>query len=71
VIPTRADAMVDVIEASAEDARLLGVSVGKGLMRLNCITYSADGIPVSLDVIRYHPERYRFRATLERRATPR
>jgi GntR family transcriptional regulator len=69
VIPTRADAIVDVIEAGREDARLLGVSMGKGLLRLNSVTYGADGIPVSLDVIRYHPDRYRFRATLERHAT--
>jgi GntR family transcriptional regulator len=71
VIPTRADATVDVIDAVPEDAKLLGVSVGRGLLRINCITYGADGLPVSLDVIRYHPDRYRFSATLERRGLPR
>jgi hypothetical protein len=30
----------------------------------------ADGLPFSLETTKYHPDRYRFRAVLERRAAP-
>jgi GntR family transcriptional regulator len=70
IIPSRADAYVDVIDATASDAELLGVVTGRGLLRMNCITTTADGIPISLETSRYHPDRYRFRAILERRGGP-
>jgi GntR family transcriptional regulator len=66
IIPTRGDAYVDVIDATESDAALLGVLPGRGLLRMNCITTAADGIPISLETSRYHPDRYRFRAILER-----
>lgn len=67
IVPTRADAFVEVIDASDSDAQLLGVVPGRGLLRMNCTTYGADSVPISLESSRYHPDRYRFRAILERR----
>jgi GntR family transcriptional regulator len=67
IVPARADAVVEVVDATAHDAELLGVATGRGLLRLNCLTTSADGLPISLETSRYHPDRYRFRAILERR----
>ena len=68
VVPTRADAFVEVVDSTAEEAALLGVKVGRGLLRMNCITTAGDGLAISLETSRYHPDRYRFRATLERRS---
>lgn len=70
IIPTRADAFVEVVEASPADAELLGVAPGRGLLCINCVTVRADGLAFSLETTKYHPDRYRFRAVLERRATP-
>lgn len=67
VIPTRADAFVEVADAIQSDSELLGVAVGRGLLRMSCVTFAADGLPISLETSRYHPDRFRFRATLERR----
>ena len=68
VYPTRADAFVEVVDATADDAELLGVVAGRGLLRMNCITTRADGLAFSLETTKYHPDRYRFRAILEHRA---
>jgi len=68
VIPTRADAYVEVIAATDGDALLLGVAPGRGLLRMNCLTFGADGVPIALESSRYHPDRYRFHAILERSA---
>jgi len=38
------------------------------LLCMNCITTRADGLSFSRETTRYHPDRYRFRAILERRA---
>lgn len=65
--PSRGEALVDVVGATLEDAKLLDVAVGRGLLRVQCLTSTQDQIPISLDTVRYHPDRYRFRATLERR----
>jgi len=70
VIPSRADAVVEVVDATARDAELLGVSAGRGLLRLNCVTTDQDGVAISLESTRYHPDRYRFRAILNRRSVP-
>jgi GntR family transcriptional regulator len=67
IVPTRADAFVEVVDATAGDAQLLGVVPGRGLLCINCITTRADGLSISLETTRYHPDRYRFRAILERR----
>jgi len=67
IVPRRAEAFVEVVDATAEDAALLGVTMGRGLLRMNCMTTSADGFAISLEDSRYHPDRYRFRATLQRR----
>ena len=68
VVPTVADAFVDVIDASQSEAGLLGVAPGRGLLRLNCVTTGADGVVISLETSMYHPDRYRFRAVLHKRA---
>ena len=69
IVPTRADAFVEVVDATAEAADLLGVKLGRGLLHMNCVTTGADGLVISLENTRYHPDRYRFRATLDRRPT--
>jgi DNA-binding GntR family transcriptional regulator len=68
VFPKRAEAFVEVVDATAADAELLGVIVGRGLLCINCVTARADGLAFSLETTKYHPDRYRFRAILERRA---
>lgn len=68
IVPTVADAFVDVVDASESEAGLLGVAPGRGLMRLNCVTTGADGVVISLETSMYHPDRYRFRAVLHKRA---
>lgn len=70
VNPLRADAFVGVVDATAADAELLGVAPGRGLLCINCISTRADGLAFSLETTKYHPDRYRFRAILERRASP-
>ncbi|HTL50355.1 MAG TPA: GntR family transcriptional regulator [Steroidobacteraceae bacterium] len=67
IVPTVADAFVDVIDASDTEAGLLGVAPGRGLLRLNCVTTGADGVVISLETSMYHPDRYRFRAVLHKR----
>jgi GntR family transcriptional regulator len=68
VYPSRAEAFVEVVDATPEDADLLEVSVGRGLLCINCVTSRKDGLTFSLETTRYHPDRYRFRAVLERSA---
>lgn len=68
VVPTVADAYVDVVDASETEAGLLGVAAGRGLLRMNCVTTGADGVAISLETSLYHPDRYRFRAILHKRA---
>jgi len=68
IVPTVADAFVDVVDASEAEADLLGVTPGRGLMRLNCVTTGSDGVVISLETSMYHPDRYRFRAVLHKRA---
>jgi GntR family transcriptional regulator len=68
IVPTVGDAFVDVVDASEAEADLLGVTPGRGLMRLNCVTTGSDGVVISLETSMYHPDRYRFRAVLHKRA---
>lgn len=68
--PSRAEALVEVVDAAAADAELLGVAPGRGLLCISCVTTRADGLPFSLETTKYHPDRYRFRAVLERRVIP-
>jgi GntR family transcriptional regulator len=68
--PTRAEAFVEVVDASSAEAELLGVAPGRGLLCINCVTVREDGLAFSLETTKYHPDRYRFRAVLERRAAP-
>lgn len=67
IVPTVADAYVDVVDATEAEARLLGVATGRGLLRMNCVTTDADGVAISLETSMYHPDRYRFRAILHKR----
>ena len=68
IVPTLADAYVDVVDATEGEAKLLGVAAGRGLLRMNCVTTGADESPISLESSLYHPDRYRFRAILQKRA---
>ena len=68
IVPTVADAYVDVVDATEAEARLLGVVKGRGLLRMNCVTAGADEVPISIESSMYHPDRYRFRAILHKRA---
>jgi GntR family transcriptional regulator len=68
IVPTTADAYVDVVDATESEANLLGVATSRGLLRMNCVTTDADGVPISLETSLYHPDRYRFRAILHKRA---
>ncbi len=67
IVLTQADAYVDVVDASDADARLLGVETRRGLLRMSCVTQGTDGLPISLETSRYHPDRYRLRAILHKR----
>jgi len=67
VIPTRAVAFLEVVDATVEEAELLGVAPGRGLLCMNSVTTGADGNVIGLESTRYHPDRYRFRTVLERR----
>jgi DNA-binding GntR family transcriptional regulator len=67
IVPTIADAYVDVVDATEAEASLLGVATGRGLLRMNCVTTDADGVAISLESSMYHPDRYRFRAILHKR----
>lgn len=62
-----ADAYVDVVDATEAEANLLGVAKGRGLLRMNCGTTDSDGVAISLETSMYHPDRYRFRAILQKR----
>jgi GntR family transcriptional regulator len=67
IVPTTADAYVDVVDATEAEASLLGVAAGRGLLRMNCVTTDAHGVAISLESSMYHPDRYRFRAILHKR----
>ena len=67
IVPTVADAYVDVVDATEAEAGLLGVAAGRGLLRMNCVTTGTDEVVISLESSMYHPDRYRFRAILHKR----
>jgi GntR family transcriptional regulator len=67
VWPTRADYVVEVIDADAWLAQLLEVPVGKGLLVARGETYDQRGFPIELGWIAHRPDRYRLRTTLVRR----
>lgn len=66
VAARRSTVLVDVVAADETEAALLGVEPRRGLLRLSGTTFDGRGTPLSLDSLRYHPDRYRFRATLDR-----
>ncbi len=66
VPPQGSSVLIDVVDADIDEAEVLGVEQGRGLLRLTGTTFDQSGAPLSLDNLRYHPDRYRFRATLER-----
>jgi GntR family transcriptional regulator len=66
-VPTRSHVYVDVALAQDEDVELLGVEPGRGLLQVSALTTDASGAALCLDDMRYHPDRYRFQAVLERR----
>ena len=66
VVPHRAECVVEVVEASAEQADLLGVKAGKGLLAVSSRTFDRDDSPIELSKICYRPDRYRFQTHLFR-----
>lgn len=64
VHPHRADYTVEAVSADAEQARLLGLEVGRPLLRTRQITYDSTGRVIELGGITYRGDRYRFQATL-------
>jgi GntR family transcriptional regulator len=66
IFPHRAECTVEVVEASPEQAELLGVTVGKGLLAVSSRTFDRDDAPIELNKICYRPDRYRFRTHLFR-----
>ena len=68
VVPARSTVSVSVLEAPADLAGLLQVPEGRGLLNVSGVVLDSQGLPISLDSICYRPDRYRFRAVLERHA---
>lgn len=66
VLPTVARVEVSVQDATPEEAGHLGLEPGRGLLRLEGVTTEADGTPLELSRIVYHPERYRLSTVLAR-----
>lgn len=66
VEPANSSVYVDVITADAEHSHHLQLTSEHSLLRVTGTTFAADGIPISLDEIAYHPNRYRFHAVLTR-----
>jgi len=60
----RAEQELDAVIATPEDARLLGVTPGRPIMRTRRVYFSVTGQRVNYMVIRYHPDRYRFNIDL-------
>jgi DNA-binding GntR family transcriptional regulator len=63
-MPARANVFVDVVAADADQSEILQLSGSQHLLRVTSTTSDADGVPLSLDEIAYHPHRYRFHAVL-------
>jgi len=66
--PTRADYVVWADGADAREASRLDLAVGAPVLRAEQVTFDAAGHPVQLCRIAYRGDRYRFRASLGRRA---
>lgn len=64
--PARSAVCVNVLEAPTDLARLLEVPEGRGLLDVSGVAFDAQGLPICLESICYRPDRYRFRAVLER-----
>lgn len=64
--PARADCVIEVVDATPEQARLLGVEVGKGLLAVSTVTFDLDGAPIEAGRICYRGDRYRFETQLLR-----
>ena len=66
--PARADYVVRADGAESREARLLDLSPGAPVLRAEQVTFDAAGRPIQLCRIAYRGDRYRFRASLGRRA---
>jgi GntR family transcriptional regulator len=65
--PTRADYVVQAAGADEAEARSLGLPVGAPVLRGDQLTFDQGGRPIELCRLTYRGDRYRFRATLNRR----
>ena len=67
ISPTRAEYVIEVIDADERTAALLDVPVGLGLLLASGDTFDPDGVPIERGWMAYRPDRYRLRTTLIRR----
>lgn len=67
--PVRADYAVRAAAADKQQARLLGVTVGTPLLHATTKGHTRTGQIIELGEMAYRGDRYRFRATLRRRAS--
>ena len=59
-----ADQFVDPVPASRKIAQALGIETRRPILQMRRIYYTADGRPVEVALVRYHPDRYSFSALL-------
>jgi GntR family transcriptional regulator len=64
--PTTADYTVEVLDADARLAELLGVRIGKGLLLATGTTFDHDRNPIETGSMAYRPDRYRLQTRLVR-----
>ena len=67
VHPSRAVFAVEAVPCTPDQAELLEVAPGAPLLLARQSTFDQDGRPLELGLIAYRGDRYRFRATLDRR----
>jgi GntR family transcriptional regulator len=61
---TRADQTVEPVIADRAVADYLGVKPRAPLLKVVRTYFTAEDTPVKTDIIRYHPERYRYTVQL-------
>jgi len=69
LIPTEADETLEVVQATAREAELLGISEGSPLLLSERTTYSQNRRPVEFVKILYRGDRYKYYARLTRTVT--
>jgi GntR family transcriptional regulator len=62
-----ADEHLQAVEATKQEAELLGIGPGSALMRVVRISYGADGEPIEVVDARYRADRFDYSVSLVRR----